>query len=362
MMKKTILFWILMAVGTLLAAQTAKDVRYVFTEASDLNLIGKIIEGTSNPYHRVDTTVYKGFTKSENTQVRCSAGLAVLFRTNSTTISVKTEYGYMNHGQNTMGISLRGYDLYIRKDGNWLYAESGVSGRNTPEKNTVIIKNMDSSMKECMLYLPIYSEVKSCLIGVEEGAVIESLESPFRYRIGVFGSSFTHGISTSRPGMSYPMQLMRMTGIQMLNLGCSGNCKMQPYFADVLCDADVDAFLFDCFSNPTVEQIEERLIPFVEKIRKAHPDIPLIFQQTIYRESRNFSVVADEREKQKMEAVEKMMKRVCRKFDNVYFIHPCATSPSHETSVDATHPDDYGYTLWAESIKKDVLDILDKKR
>ena len=137
---------------------------------------------------------------------------------------------------------------------------------------------------------------------------------------------------------------------------------MQPYFADVLCDADVDAFLFDCFSNPTVEQIEERLIPFVEKIRKAHPDIPLIFQQTIYRESRNFSVVADEREKQKMEAVEKMMKRVCWKFDNVYFIHPCATSPSHETSVDATHPDDYGYTLWAESIKKDVLDILDKKR
>ena len=114
--------------------------------------------------------------------------------------------------------------------------------------------------------------------------------------------------------------------------------------------------------DPTVEQIEERLIPFVEKIRKAHPDIPLIFQQTIYRESRNFSVVADEREKQKMEAVEKMMKRVCRKFDNVYFIHPCATSPSHETSVDATHPDDYGYTLWAESIKKDVLDILDKKR
>ena len=43
-------------------AQTPKDVKYVFTEASDLNLIGKIMD-TPNPYHRVDTVKYKGFTR-----------------------------------------------------------------------------------------------------------------------------------------------------------------------------------------------------------------------------------------------------------------------------------------------------------
>ena len=208
-------------------AQTPKNVKYAYTEASDLNLIGKIID-TPNPYHRVDTVRYKGFTKGENEQVRSSAGLAVLFKTNSSVISVLADYGYMNRATNTMGISLRGYDLYIKKDGEWLYAASKAAGNGKEEDNLVIIKDMDDSMKECMLYLPIYSEEYSVKIGVQEGAVLESIESPFRHRIGIFGSSYTQGISTSRPGMSYPMQLMRMTGLQLLSLGCSGNCKMQP--------------------------------------------------------------------------------------------------------------------------------------
>ena len=264
-------------------AQTPDGVKYVFTEASDLNLIGKIHENTPNPYHRVDTVKYKGFTKGENRQVRCPAGLAVLFKTNSTTISVKTDFGWEYKSVATMPIAYRGYDLYIREKGQWIYAASGATQHgDKSEDNLVLIKHMDENEKECMLYLPIYSEVYSVQIGIQEGSYIESLESPFKHRIGIFGSSYTHGISTSRAGMSYPMQLMRSTGLQFLSLGCSGNCKMQPYFAEVLCDAKVDAFIFDAFSNPHAPMIEERLFPFIEKIQSAHPDIPLIFQQTIY--------------------------------------------------------------------------------
>ena len=340
-------------------AQTPKDVKYAYTEASDLNLIGKIID-TPNPYHRVDTVRYKGFTKGENEQVRSSAGLAVLFKTNSSVISVLADYGYMNRATNTMGISLRGYDLYIKKDGEWLYAASKAAGNGKEEDNLVIIKDMDGSMKECMLYLPIYSEEYSVKIGVQEGAVLESIESPFRHRIGIFGSSYTQGISTSRPGMSYPMQLMRMTGLQLLSLGCSGNCKMQPYFADVLCDADVDAFIFDCFSNPDAKMIEERLFPFIEKIQAAHPGKPLIFQQTIYRESRNFSLSAADKESKKQAMAEKLMKEAVKKYKDVYFIQTNATDEMHSTSVDGIHPSDYGYTLWAESIRKPIVKILKK--
>ena len=340
-------------------AQTPKNVKYAYTEASDLNLIGKIID-TPNPYHRVDTVRYKGFTKGENEQVRSSAGLAVLFKTNSSVISVLADYGYMNRATNTMGISLRGYDLYIKKDGEWLYAASKAAGNGKEEDSLVIIKDMDDSMKECMLYLPIYSEEYSVKIGVQEGAVLESIESPFRHRIGIFGSSYTQGISTSRPGMSYPMQLMRMTGLQLLSLGCSGNCKMQPYFADVLCDADVDAFIFDCFSNPDAKMIEERLFPFIEKIQAAHPGKPLIFQQTIYRESRNFSLSAADKESKKQAMAEKLMKEAVKKYKDVYFIQTNATNEIHSTSVDGIHPSDYGYTLWAESIRKPVVKILKK--
>ena len=342
-------------------AQTPKDVKYVFTEASDLNLIGKIHEDTPNPYHRVDTVKYKGFTKGENRQVRCPAGLAVLFKTNSTTISVKTDFGWEYNAVNTMPIAYRGYDLYIKENGKWIYAASNATkpGEKS-ENNLVLIKDMDGREKECMLYLPIYSEVYSVQIGVQEGATMEALKSPFKHRIGIFGSSFTHGISTSRAGMSYPMQLMRSTGLQFLSLGCSGNCKMQPYFADVLCDAKVDALIFDAFSNPLAPMIEERLFPFIEKIQSAHPDIPLIFQQTIYREKRNFNVYEENKERLKQETAARLMAEACKKYKNVYFIQTNASLPSHETSVDGIHPDDYGYTLWAQSIEQPILEILAK--
>jgi hypothetical protein len=303
---------------------------------------------------------YTGFTKGENNQVRSSAGLAVLFRTNSSVISVKTEFGYMNMGVNTMGVSLRGYDLYIKKNGEWLYAMSKASAVGKEDENLVLIKDMDNSMKECMLYLPIYSEEYSVKIGVQEGASVESLESPFRHRIAIYGSSYTQGISTTRAGMSYPMQLMRMTGLQFLSLGCSGNCKMQPYFADVLCDVEADAFVFDCFSNPDANLIEERLFPFIERLQAAHPGKPLIFQQTIYREGRNFSHSVDEKEKAKQKMAAQLMRIACRKYDDVYFIQTDATDSMHSTSVDGIHPSDYGYTLWAKSVKKPLLKILAK--
>ena len=344
-----------------LAGQTPKNVEYTFTEASDLTLTGKLFEDTPNPYHRVDTVRFKGFTKGENSQVRCSAGLAVLFKTNSSTISVQTKYGYWNEGVNTMPIALNGYDLYIKKDGKWTYARAATLKKADRDNNLVLIKDMNREEKECMLYLPMYSEEYSVKIGVEKGSAIEPLESEFRHRIAIFGSSFTQGISISRSGMSYPMQFMRNTGLQILSLGCSGNCKMQPYFADVLAAADVDAIIFDAFSNPSAEMIEQRLFPFIERIQAAHPDIPLIFQQTIYRESRNFSVVSESYERKKQEMAEKLMAEAVVKYKNVYFVQTNATDEAtHDTSVDATHPSDWGYMLWAKSIEKPILKILRK--
>ena len=359
-MKKLLTIVALAFASAMLSAQTPKNVVYEFTEASDLNLIGKIHKDTPNPYHRVDTVKYKGFTVGENRQVRCPAGLAVLFKTNSTSISVKTEYGWEYNAVNTMPIAYRGYDLYIKDGDQWLWAGSGATKPENGKDNLVIVKDMDKTEKECMLYLPIYSEVYSVKIGTDKGSKIEALESPFRHRIGIFGSSFTHGISTSRPAMSYPMQLMRWTGLQFLSLGCSGNCKMQPYFGEVLCDAEVDALVFDAFSNPNAKMIEERLFPFIEQLQKSHPDIPLIFQQTIYRERRNFNTSVEASENAKQEMAAKLMKEACKKYKNVYFIQTDATDELHETSVDGTHPGDYGYTLWAKSIEKPPLKILKK--
>lgn len=341
-------------------AQSSKDVNFRFVGASDLNLTGKIFNDIPNPYHRVDTVRFKGFTGMENKQVRMSSGIACTFRTNSTVISVKTVYGDPGYPTNGNGYSGRGYDLYIRRSGEWVYAASGVASDRNLEGNHVLISDMDPVEHECLLYLPLYSEVNSVQIGVEEGADIEAF-MPFRHRVAVFGSSYTHGSSTSRSGMTYPAQFTRSTGIQLLSLGCSGNCKLQDYFCDVLCAAqDIDAFVFDAFSNPSAPMMEERLFPFIEKLQAAHPGVPLIFQRTIRREGRNFSNSIEEREAQKMHMADSLMAIAVKKYDDVYYIRPEASSSDHNATVDGTHPDNYGYSLWAESIEKPLLRILRK--
>ena len=219
---------------------------------------------------------------------------------------------------------------------------------------------MDGTIKDCLLYFPILSEEHSIKIGVEEGSVLEAIENPFRHRIAIFGSSFTHGISTSRAGMTYPAIFSRETGFQLLSLGCSGNCRLQDYFAEVLTNTDADAFIFDTFSNPSPEEIEVRLFPFIEKIQKAHPGKPLIFQKTIYRERRNFDIGTDNYEAKRIAVADSMMKAACKKYRDVYYIYPNASTADHETSQDGTHPSDRGYQLWARSIEKQVVKILRK--
>lgn len=196
-MKKALTILLLLMATVAVPAQK-KPVVYNFTEASSLTMVGKLMTDTPNPYHRVDTVRFKGFTTTENKQVRMSAGLAVAFRTDSKTIAVRTKYLDRGFPANTGGLAARGYDLYIRQDGKWLWAASNASYDQNPENDVTLINSMDGSMHECLMYLPILSEVESVKIGTDEGSVIEPIANPFRHRVGIFGSSFTQCVQTLR--------------------------------------------------------------------------------------------------------------------------------------------------------------------
>lgn len=361
-MKKIILSVLLFAAILSLKSQEIK-----YTDASELNLIGKPFPDTPNPYHRIDTLVFKGFNTTENRQVRCPVGMSVLFKSNTTKITMSTNWGYVYNTVSTMPIAFRGYDLYFKNErGEWQYAASGANRnyQEGKEDTFTLIENMDGTAHDFMLYLPMYSEIHSCKIGIDKDAYIEPIESDFRHRIAVYGSSFTQGVSTTRAGMSWPMQFMRHTGLQIVSIAASGRCMMQPYYTTVLEALEADAFIFDTFSNPDAALIRERLLPFIERLIKAHPNKPLIFQRTIYREKRNLDRVVDERETAKAEVVEEIFHELKNgkekeRYKDVYLITPNA-SDNHETSVDGIHPNDYGYSLWSRSIEEPVMQILAK--
>ena len=360
-MKKTLTTIAALALSLVLALNAFAQNNWKLVDAKELTFIGKLFPDTPNPYHRLDTLVYHdGFTRSELLQVVMTSGIAVAFETDSPKISVCPTYSRIA-GPNTTGpISHKGFDLYVREGKGWKWAGATAAGKSG-ENKTILIGNNKGKL-ECLLYLPLVSALDGLKIGVIDGYEISPVKKvPFRHRIAIFGSSYTHGISTSRPGMAYPAQLSRMTGLQFLSLGCSGNSKLQDYFARALADADVDAFVFDAFSNPSPEMIHDRLFKFIEIIQEKHPDAPLIFQKTIYRERRSYDAGTDRSEAAKMEMAAKMMREACAKYKNVYYVETTnATAPNHETSVDGTHPGDYGYQLWAESVAEPICKILAK--
>jgi len=352
-MKKILLVTYLLFSIIVVTAQSSTDLK--FTDANTLTLIGKAKE-TPFIYHRLDTVQYRGLSNSENQQARCPAGLALVFRTNSSRIDLAVRYKYHPVRYNMTQIASAGFDLYIKKDGKWMYANSAVPGEN--KEIFTLMSHMDTESKECMLYLPIYSELESLKIGIDQNAHLAAIPNPFPHKLAVFGSSFTQGICANRPGMTYPAQLSRQMNVHICNLGFSGNAKMQPYFASYLADVKADAFIFDVFSNPDDKMIRERLIPFITKIREKQPETPLIFVQTIYRESTNFNLAIRDREEKKKEAAEEMMKEAQKKFKNIYFIHGLElTGTDHETSTDGTHPSDMGYNRWATHLGEALKDI-----
>lgn len=219
---------------------------------------------------------------------------------------------------------------------------------------------MAPGMKECLLYLPTYSKETSVGIGIPEGYRIEKGDNPFRHRICLHGSSYMHGSNTARAGQTVPAFLSRATGLEFCSLGVSGDCRMQPQFANALKEADVDAFVFDAFSNGSDKSIEANLFNFIETLQSAKPGVPLIFMRSIHRGNRHFNTVADEAEAKKAAMAEKLMAQAVKKYKDVYLIDSNADDPNHDTSADGVHPAEWGYHLWAESVRGPILKILKK--
>ena len=343
-----------------LCASAALAQEYRYTDAQQLTVVGKLLE-TKNPYHRIDSKKYEGFTSGEANQCGQCAGIAIAFRTNSDYIGVDAKYAKLNA---RLDKGMAGFDLYIRKDGQWFYAWN-----NVPEKVVTgqfitmpLLQKSVEGWKECLLYLPLQSELSELQIVTDPESTVEPLGQPFKGRIAVFGSSFTQGACAERPALTYSAQLARMTGYNFINMGFCGNSKLQPYFADALIVAEnVDAYVFDAFSNPTPEEVKKRLFPFIEKFQAAKPGIPLIFIKTLYREKRNFNPAYEAREKAKMDMADSLMKIAVQKYPNVYWIETTNTvDGTHEWTADGSHPSGYGYHLMAKSLMEPITDVLNK--
>jgi lysophospholipase L1-like esterase len=253
-----------------------------YFDASLFQLIGKGFADTESRYGRLparlkEVTRIQVWNLSTN-----SSGLAIRFRSNSRVISAKwevTEDVVMNHFTPT---GIKGLDLYCLVNGTWQFVNSArPSGKSS---KAVIISNMTDEDREFMLYLPLYDGLSHLEIGIEAGATIGDplVDSPRRDKPVVFyGTSITQGGCATRAGMAYPGILSRMLDRQTINLGFSGNGKLDPEIAEAMTEVDASCYVIDCLPNVTTQMMEEKFVDFLEIIREKKPEVPIVLVENI---------------------------------------------------------------------------------
>lgn len=352
---------ILLIILAFVAMTLTANAQLKFVDATELGIHGHTKKTDKSPYYRFDHTPYEGFSKGIIRYSKSPSGLYIVFKTNSSQISATWENVPHRMGDNMSGISQHGLDLYIKADGKWKFASVGRVS-TLPQKNKrtkSLIKNLADGEKECLLYLPGWCQLTKLEIGVDDWATIEGLPTPFRHKVIVHGSSITHGASASRPAMNYPALMSRNLGIDFINFGFSGQCKMQPQFLEFLKTCEADAFVFDTFSNPTEQQIKERLNNFVVELVKAHPGKPLIFIQSPIDQDSKFDTKRYAQRMSLTHTAAKMMKALTKQYKDVYFLAVPDVLGTDGT-IDNLHPTDLGFDRFVKAYQPKIAKILKK--
>ncbi|MGG5508256.1 MULTISPECIES: SGNH/GDSL hydrolase family protein [unclassified Myroides] len=334
----------------------------VYQSATDFTVVGKIM-ATDEPFHRVDTTQYKHLPKAVKFHLTRSAGIAIAFKSTSTSIYAKWCTDVKNSGPAMTPIAQKGLDLYIKKDGQWQFAGVGRPQNGTLCAEDKLIGNLADGEKEFLLYLPPYSSVTRLEIGVEAEASIEAGDYPFQKKILVYGSSIVQGAGASRPGMVYTSILARQTGYDFLNLGLSGSAKMEKEVADLVAAISADAYILDCIPNSSPKEVLERLGYLMQTVRKENPTAPILVMQSVIRESGFFDQKLGERVKQQNEnAYQEFLKEHQAGMDNIYFLFADhLLGEDHDGTVDGTHPNDLGFHRMVEVMRPQIIQMLKKK-
>lgn len=283
---------------------------------------------------------------------RDSAGMLARFRTDATAIHVRVALTKAKLAMNDMPASgVSGVDLYARDDaGRWRWVASAQPERQ--QFSAALVAELAPGSREYAAYLPLYNGVESLAIGVPEGAAFEGL-APRDRPVVFYGTSITQGACASRPGMAHVAILGRRLDLPVANLGFSGNGRMDAAVGDLLARADAACYVIDCLPNMNAALVRERCVPFVERLRAARPDVPIVLVED--RRDTNAWILPgrarhhDENHAALREAFAALEKQGVA---NLHYIPGDGLlGDDDEGTVDASHPTDLGFVRQADAFE-----------
>lgn len=344
-------------------AKTTEGDTSLWYDILNLEIEGKGWEQTKAPYDRLPAKA-EGVVRSPVWGLsRNSAGLCTRFVTDATTIKARwtliSDRLAMPHMPAT-GVS--GVDLYVKADnGQWRWLSIGQP--NAKETTSVLVSGIPAGKREFLLYLPLYNGVSSVEIGIPEESTLAkgpAYDEHHAKPLLFYGTSITQGGCASRPGMVHTAILGRKFARPVINLGFSGNGKMEPEMATLIAELDPAVFVMDCLPNMTPAEVAERVEPFVKTLRQARPVTPILLVED-RNYTNGFLVTAQAvRNRDSQANLRQVYERL--RGAGVEGIHYLPAThllgDDNEGTVDNSHPTDLGFMRQADAFAEALRPIL----
>ncbi|QHL87600.1 hydrolase [Nibribacter ruber] len=287
-----------------------------------------------------------------------SAGVHVVFSSNSKKLKVKWSVRGNNSFNHMAPTVVKGVDLYALGAKGWQWV--GV-GKPTGKKNEAeLVVNPVAQDRKFLLYLPLYDGVDSVSIGVEDGATIKRVEKNTQKPIVFYGTSITQGACASRPGMAYPALVGRQLNRETINLGFSGNGKMEPAMGKLLTDLNPALYVIDCLPNLKPEEVLPKTLALVKTLRERNAKAPILLVENIPYAHEwvdlHVAGLVSQKNKRLQEAYAQLKKEG---ISRLYYLSNKNLVPANgEGTVDGIHLTDLGFTQLSKTMAKEIKTIL----
>lgn len=294
---------------------------------------------------------------------RESAGLSVDFRSNAKEIRVKyvVSGGFSMPHMPATGVS--GVDLYATDSkGNqrWCAAKYAFGDTITYTYTNLWCSDM-SEGDVYRLYLPPYNSVKFMEIGVPDGAEFHFLPVKQKNPLVIYGTSIAQGACASRPGMMWGNILDRTTGHPVINLGFSGNGRLEPELFKALAEIKAGLYIIDCMPNLTGKDtsvIYDRTLAGVKLLRAKTQTPILLVEHCGYMND-----VSNHERRQAYAASNKELKRAFNALKNqkvkgLYYLTKEELGFTSDCQVEGVHANDVGMMQYAKAYGRKIKEIL----
>ena len=339
---------------------TEPDIVWLNARQAPFALYGVQYDEKQSCYVRFPQAVADAVSKGVADLNHCTAGGRVRFRTNSSFIAIRAVQKNRNMMDHMPLLGQSGFDLYRRtENGSEIYYRSfrpafGIKeGYSSPQRT-------DGAMADYTINMPLYDNVHELYVALKKDALLEAptpyaVEKPIVY----YGSSITQGGCASRPGNSYQAMLSRRLNADHINLGFSGQGKAEPQMCEYLAKLCNGASAFVCnydWNAVTEEYLEQTHLPLYRAVRKANPDLPILFL------SEPEVVLNPARMLPRMEIIRKTYLTAKAEGDEKVWFLPGTKIYEGDhwdtCTVDGCHPNDLGFYRMAMAIEPYLKEML----